>query len=165
MNGVSTCAILGVVTVAAEEKFYGLQEPKRFLEFVVSVEKSTGTAERSSVKRHPFRLACFSQQSMEEAKQLQAGDIVWVTAELTNEQYEKNGNFYDRVSLRARSVERVGQKPTAAAPRQGELAYGATQQQRAGGYTPQRTVKQAFEQRRTPAPLPQQQEEDADIPF
>lgn len=167
MNGVATCALLGVVTVPAEERFYGFSEQKRFLEFVVAVEKSAGTADRPQVKRHPFRLAAFTQQVMQQAQELQAGDVVWVTAELTNEQYEKNGNLYDRVSLRARSVERVGQKPTPAATGQGQLAYGDPQPQRAGGYTPPRTVRQAWEQRRTPAPVqpPVQQEADEDIPF
>lgn len=146
MNGFSTCAILGCVTVAPEERLFGLNNTKRLLEFTVTVEKSTGAGERARTERSPFKVSAFSASAIAQAETLRAGEWVWVTAELSNVPFEaKDGKLYDRFALKARSVERV---TASAAAQQQTQQQGVTRlsngQQGQRSYTPPQNAKQAL---------------------
>lgn len=152
MDAFATTTLYGTVSTPPEEKYYGLQQPRKFYELTVSVDSAQG-------KRMMFPVAVFDEGLMMQVQQLTINQRVLVTCALQNKPWQgKDGKWRADMSLRARSIVAGQSHATQRATPQ--------QPQQQGGWTPPRNAQQAYEQRRAAAPTPQMsQEEEEDIPF
>lgn len=151
--------ISGVVTVAPEERWYGINNTRRMLELVVLVEQQ---GREGAPRRSPFRVAVYDEGLMALCSTLALNQRVVVAADVYNEQWMgKDGKMRDSFRLTARNIV-PGQAFAAGAGRPAEQgSRGGT------GWTPPRNAREAMERRRSsaPTPPPVSQEEDEDIPF
>ncbi len=104
MSAFCRVVISGVVSVAPVERFYGVQNSRRLLEFTVLVEQP-GFGEGAEPRRSPFRVAVFDEALMDLCGALELHQRVVVDADLVNEQWQgKDGRLRDSMRLSARNV-------------------------------------------------------------
>ena len=104
MSAFCRVVISGVVSVAPVERFYGVQNSRRLLEFTVLVEQP-GFGEGAEPRRSPFRVAVFDEALMDLCGSLELHQRVVVDADLVNEQWQgKDGRLRDSMRLSARNV-------------------------------------------------------------
>lgn len=104
MSAFCRAVISGVVSVAPVERFYGVQNSRRLLEFTVLVEQP-GFGEGAEPRRSPFRVAVFDEALMDLCGSLELHQRVVVDADLVNEQWQgKDGRLRDSMRLSARNV-------------------------------------------------------------
>ena len=104
MSAFCRAVISGVVSVAPVERFYGVQNSRRLLEFTVLVEQP-GFGEGAAPRRSPFRVAVFDEALMNLCGSLELHQRVVVDADLVNEQWQgKDGRLRDSMRLSARNV-------------------------------------------------------------
>lgn len=142
MNTFAQVTIYGTIHTAPEEKYYGMQNPRKFYELTVTVEGAKD-------KRMMFPIGVFDEGLMVQAEQLKLNQRVLVTCTLTNNPWQgKDGRVRANLSLTARSIvpgqahANTPAKPAAAAPAHGRGMMGQRSDQ-----------------------VQQSTEEDEDIPF
>lgn len=126
MNSFSIATIYGTVSAPAEEKYYGLENPRKFYELTVVTETAKG-------KRTMYPVAVFDEGLMVQVQQLNLNQRVLVTCALTNNPWQGNdGRVRASLSLTARSIvagqahatQRAVQQSAPAAPAQGRGMMG-----------------------------------------
>lgn len=148
MSAFCRVVISGVVSVAPVERFYGVQNSRRLLEFTVLVEQP-GFGEGAEPRRSPFRVAVFDEALMDLCGSLELHQRVVVDADLVNEQWQgKDGRLRDSMRLSARNV--VAGRAVGSRRQGGHSASGCGAPQPPSSSRP---------------PLPDAGMEDEDIPF
>lgn len=129
MNSFSIATIYGTVSAPAEEKYFGVQNPRKFYELTVTVEGAKD-------KRMMFPIGVFDEGLMVQVQQLKLNQRVLVTCTLTNNPWQgKDGRVRANLSLTARSIvpgqahANTPAKPAAAAPAHGRGMMGQRSEQ------------------------------------
>lgn len=127
MNSFSIATIYGTVSAPAEEKYFGVQNPRKFYELTVTVEGAKD-------KRMMFPIGVFDEGLMVQVQQLNLNQRVLVTCAISNNPWQgKDGKWHASMNLTARSIvagqaaaQRAVQQPAPApaAPAQGRGMMG-----------------------------------------
>lgn len=145
MNSFSIATIYGTVSATAEEKYFGVQNPRKFYELTVTVEGAKD-------KRMMFPIGVFDEGLMVQVQQLNLNQRVLVTCAISNNPWQgKDGKWHASMNLTARSIV-AGQAHATQRAMQGQPAPAAPAQGR--GMMGQRSGQ-----------VQQSAEEDEDIPF
>lgn len=98
-TGFATTTIYGTLRTPVEQKYYGVQNPRPFLEMVLTVEGGEKKAAQM------FTVSVFDEGLQLQAQQLRLNQRVLVVCQLDNKPWQgRDGRLRDSLSLKARAI-------------------------------------------------------------